>query len=172
MRKSAFTIAFFALFFVGLAAPAVAQDTPAADAFLGYSLVRTEGANFHGANGSLGFNFNDWFAIVGDISGHSNSSPFDTRLIVYTFGPQLSYRRSGKIVPFSHFLFGGAHASASGVSDSGFAMNLGGGLDWNATDRIGVRLIQADALVTRFSGNSSTDARLSFGVVFHIGGRR
>ncbi len=164
MRK----LAFLALLLAGFAVPAVAQDHSTADVFFGYSLVRSDGVNFHGANGSVAVNFNDWFSIAGDISGHSG--PLDTRLVVYTFGPQVTYGRSAKIAPFAHALFGGAHASASGISDNGFAMNLGGGLDWNATDRIGVRLIQADALVTRFGLNSSTDARLSFGVLFRIGG--
>lgn len=164
MRK----LTFLALFLAGFAAPAAAQDHATADVFFGYSLVRSDGANFHGANGSVAINLNDWLGIVGDISGHSG--PLDTRLVVYTFGPQLTYGRGAKIAPFAHALFGGAHASGGGASANGFAMNLGGGLDWNATDRVGVRLIQADALVTRFSGNSSTDGRLSFGVVFRIGG--
>jgi hypothetical protein len=51
-------------------------------------------------------------------------------------------------------------------------MTTGGGLDWNATPHIGVRLVQAEYLMTRFSGlgNNGSDTQNHFryeaGVVF------
>ena len=147
-------------------------QTPKAEVFLGGSYIRSDGANFRGWNASIAANVNDWFGIAGDVSGHY-FPPANANIYTYTFGPQISYRKNTKVVPFAHALFGGFHAGAGfgGVSGSinGFAMNLGGGLDWAAHRNFAIRLIQADALITRFAGATSTDARLSVGVVFRFG---
>jgi hypothetical protein len=42
----------------------------------------------------------------------------------------------------------------------------GGGLDWNATTHIGIRVIQAEYVMTRFGGDTQNNARISTGVVF------
>jgi hypothetical protein len=50
-------------------------------------------------------------------------------------------------------------------------MALGGGLDWNATPHIGVRLIQAEYLLTKFNdgaNNRQNNVRVSAGVVFRF----
>ena len=148
--------------------PAMAQDPPKAEVFAGGSYLRTEGANFRGWNASVAGNLNDWFGIVGDFSGHY-FPPGKAHIYTYTFGPQLSYRKNTKLVPFAHALFGGARAGGGGFGINGFAANLGGGVDWVVYRNLGVRLIQADALITRFSGSNSTDARLAVGVVFRLG---
>jgi hypothetical protein len=151
------------------AGSALAQQTPRGEVFLGGSYVRSGSANFRGWNAAVGANLNDWFGIVGDFSGHYYPLG-NAHIYTYTFGPQLSYHKNAQVVPFAHALFGGATVGgAGGPSVNGFAMNLGGGIDWVARPSLAIRLIQADALVTRFSGNTSTDARLSFGVVFRFG---
>ena len=48
---------------------AAAQSAPKGEVFGGYSYMRS-GVNFHGWNGSVTGNVNDWFGIVGDVSGH------------------------------------------------------------------------------------------------------
>ena len=153
-----------------LAVPAIAQDTPKAEVFAGGSYIRSDGANFRGWNASVAGNLNDWFGIVGDFSGHY-FPPGNFHIYTYTFGPQLSYRKNTKLVPFAHALFGGARvgSGSGGFGINGFAANLGGGIDWVVHQNLGIRLIQADALITRFSGSTSTEPRLSFGVVFRFG---
>ena len=89
------------------------------------------------------------------------------------FGPKLAYRHNEKITPFAQALFGGARASAAGASKNAFAMTLGGGLDWNATQHLGIRLIQAEYFMTRFNfgggiSNTQNNARISAGVVFRF----
>ena len=49
----------------------------------------------------------------------------------------------------------------------GFA--AGGGLDVKWTDRISVRLVQADYLGTRYGDATQNNFRLSAGIVFHFG---
>ena len=47
-------------------------------------------------------------------------------------------------------------------------MTAGGGVDWNATTHIGIRLIQAEYLMTRFASETQNNARISAGVVFRF----
>jgi hypothetical protein len=47
-------------------------------------------------------------------------------------------------------------------------MALGGGLDWYATRHIGIRLIQAEYYMTRFSSQTQNNARISAGVAFRF----
>ena len=157
-----------------LSAPALAQNTPQVEVLAGYSYIRSDGANFNGWNAAVAANFNDWFGLVADASGHY-FPPGSINLYTYTFGPQISYRQSKRWTPFVHALFGGARTSgggSGGTSFNGFAMNLGGGLDWNATDHFAFRLVQADLLLTRFAGSTSRDPRLSAGFVFRFGRRK
>jgi opacity protein-like surface antigen len=181
------------MLFAGLAS---AQDSPKIEAFGGYSYLRAnadgEGFNFNGGSGSLAYNLTPWLGVVGDFGGYhwSGSGDFsgaDSTVVTYLFGPKVALRH-GPITPFAQVLFGGAHLSASdedcsdvrihrngeggGIgecgsgTDNGFAMTLGGGLDWNATSHIGIRLIQAEYLLTRFESQSQNNARISTGVVF------
>ena len=180
------------LLFAGLAS---AQDSPKIEAFGGYSYLRAndggEGFNFNGGSGSLAYNLTPWLGVVGDFGGYhwSGSGDFageDSTVVTYLFGPKVSFRR-GPITPFAQVLLGGAHISASdnecedvrihgngtscgstSGSQNGFSMALGGGLDWNATSHIGIRLIQAEYLLTRFDSQSQNNARISTGVVFRF----
>lgn len=180
------------LLFAGVAS---AQDSPKVEAFGGYSYLRANdfntGLNFNGGSGSLAYNLTPMFGIVGDFGGyHWSQSGADATVVSYLFGPKVALRH-GPITPFAQVLFGGAHASGSAFnqgcaarvhgegttctvsgSENAFAMTIGGGVDWNATPHIGIRLIQAEYLMTRFSGfgNNGSDtqnnARISTGVVF------
>jgi hypothetical protein len=65
-----------------------------------------------------------------------------------------------------HALFGGATISGGGVSDSAFAMLLGGGLDIGLRKGIGLRLVQADWIVTKFNSETqNSQGRVSVGIV-------
>jgi len=178
-----------------LAGAAVAQDdAPKVEAFGGYSYLRVNpgfgapGLNFNGGSGSVGYNFTSWLGAAADFGGyHWSQSGEDATAVTYLFGPKVSFR-SGPVTPFAQVLFGGAHLSGSasceevvlgarirpqgGVfgcgsgSDNAFALAAGGGLDWNATEHIGIRLIQAEYLMTRFFSDTQNNARISVGVVF------
>jgi opacity protein-like surface antigen len=184
-------LAFGALLLFSAAASAQ-DENPKVEVFGGYSYLRfnpgfsAPGLNFNGGSGSISYNLNSWLGIVGDIGGyHWSRSSVDATAVSYLFGPKIALRR-GPVTPFVHTLFGGAHGSGaiSGVcvdtrvrpeatcrisgSDNAFAMALGGGLDWNATTHIGVRLIQAEYVMTRFVSNTQNNARISAGVVFRF----
>lgn len=166
------------LLFAGIAS---AQDDPKVEVFGGYSYLHTSvgggvpGTNFNGGSGSVSFNPNRWLGIVGDFGGyHTGSfagSGFSGSVISYLFGPKIAFRGE-KVTPFVQALFGGARVSSGGASLNGFATALGGGFDYNATPRIGIRVIQAEYVLTKFNFGpgftSQNSARISTGVVFRF----
>ena len=172
------TFILLAILLLLISVTAVAQDTPKVEVFGGYSAVPDAGIEqiLHGWNASVNGNINDWLGIKGDLSGHyTTRGGVKVKLHTLTFGPQLSYRRNKKAVPFFHALFGGGWASAgfgdADFSHSAFAMNIGGGLDWVAHKTCAIRVIQLDLLVTRFGPDASTDPRISAGIVFRFGSK-
>jgi outer membrane immunogenic protein len=186
------------LLFAGIAS---AQDEfPKFEAFGGYSYLRVNpgddigGLNFNGGSGSIDYNLTHMLGVVADFGGYhwNGSGDFegvDATTVTYLFGPKVALRH-GPITPFVQALFGGAHISGTLLNDcdsarvrregvpcdengsqNAFALTVGGGLDWNATSHIGVRLIQAEYLFTKFNvnvNNSQNNARISAGVVFRF----
>jgi opacity protein-like surface antigen len=178
------------LLFAGIAS---AQDeTPKVEAFGGYSYLHVSdngaGASFNGGSGSLAYNFTPMLGVVADFGGyHWSNSGVDANVISYLFGPKIAYRH-GAVTPYAQVLFGGAHISGGAGScadvrirpqgtlggcgtgsENAFAMTVGGGVDWNATPHIGIRLVQAEYLLTKFNdglNNRQNNARISTGVVF------
>jgi len=165
------------------AGSAVAQDFPKAEIFGGYQFIRlnpgggSTGANCQGGAGSVAGNLNHWFGVVGDfgackITGQPSGT--SAHLVNYLFGPKLTYRSHGRVAPFAQVLFGGEHIglSASGLgssSDSSLAMTFGGGADYELTNHVSLRVIQAEYLYTKFGGTHQNNARISAGVVYRWG---
>jgi hypothetical protein len=103
----------------------------------------------------------------------------------FLFGPQFSYP-AGKIRPFAHFLLGGQHSDVtrsenitglgsggfiSGVpirvgSGIGFAMALGGGVDYSFKHNLAWRL-ESDYLTNQ--GTGQNHVRVSTGLVWRLG---
>jgi len=124
-----------------------------------------------GATGSFAYNANKWLGIVGEIGGYR----FDRQVLVldtttnttslatlsgnmqtYLFGPRLNLRRFDHFVPFGEVLFGAAHGSSQVTGDksqSAFALAVGGGVDVVLTKYLAWRFVQADYLMTNFSGS-------------------
>jgi hypothetical protein len=189
-----------------LCLPLMAQDDPKAEVFGGYQFLRLSNLgstgynlNTNGWDASATGNFNKYLGITGDFSGAYKSTTGTVsgsfagvsgtltgtahfHLYSYTFGPVLSLH-AGRLTPFAHGLFGGAHASLSGCgtattaggtgsgcasgSRNGFAMMYGGGLDVKADKLISIRLAQVDWAYYHFSGMGfSKNVRVSTGIVF------
>ncbi len=155
-----------------LGVTALAQDAAKAEVFGGYQYLRVNpgqglsGENFNGWNGAVTGFAHHWLGITGDLSG-----AYKNGVHVYTFmgGPTLTPTREHSVAPFVHALFGDVHASGGGVSDNAFGMALGGGLNlFGAHGHIGVRLVQADYLMSRFASATQNNVRLSTGVLFRF----
>ncbi len=163
---------FLALAF-GLPA-ARAQNFPAADLAIGYSMidvVKGPSQIASGGKGSIGFNFTPWLAAVGDLGVYS-ASPSLTA-ITYTAGPRVSYRHWERVMPFAQLLFGGAHASSSESNYTGatnaFALGAGGGADFviGSSHRIVLRP-QLEYFGFGTIGSVTDTLRLSVGIVLRI----
>ncbi len=169
MRK----LVVFSVLMLAFSFTALAQK---ADVFGGYQYTNIDAGgldryNFNGWNAALTGYFNKSFGITADFSG-AYGSPFSesTKLHSYMFGPTLRLP-TPKVSPYVHALFGGAHLSASGVSDSAFAYAIGGGVDVGWHGPIAFRLGQFDYLGTRFNGggignDNQSNFRYSTGIVF------
>ena len=110
-------------------------------------------------------NFTHVLGITGDVSAVYNSQRIASPIYTYTVGPVLTARLP-VVQPFVHALFGAATISSGGVNTTAFAMLVGGGLDVGLRKGIGIRLVQADWLMTQF-GNSTQNrqGRVSAGLV-------
>lgn len=193
---------------LGLAA--VAQEAPKIELAIDYSYARynpshafvKNGYSLNGAGGSVNFNFTKYLGIKMELEGYgSNTKTFTApvgsaicpggcsaalqgNLFTYLFGPQVGIR-SGKVRPYGHLLFGGAHSNVynnlknlPGVTlpnpaGNTFAMVFGGGVDFPIvhSGKIAIRPGEIDYFYTRFN-NSATGAqsnlRYQAGVVFNF----
>lgn len=178
-----------------LAIPAAAQlETPIYEVTAGYSFVdfnesSVSGA-LHGWNFGFTRNFNDWFGITSDFSGAygaqatltpsaPGSTPFNAGFRVHNFlgGPRFSWRRFERVTPFAHALTGNSLFSFGGNPGAGFqafssnryGLALGGGFDIHLNDKVSLRLLQADYLLTRAQGSTQHNLRYSGGLVWRFG---
>src|ERR1700757_1754283 len=142
-----------------LSFPAAAQRV---EIFGGYQFTHLQPSfNANGWNASLTGNFKHVLGITGDFSGAYKQN---LHVHTYTVGPVLTARLP-VVQPFVHALFGGITASDGG-SSTGFAMLVGGGIDVGFRKGIGFRIVQADWLSTRFSGETrNRNVRASAGIV-------
>ena len=154
-----------ALFVCLISLMAAAQELPKPEVFGGYQFTSTDGGwHGHGWNGAANMYITNWLAVTGDFSGgYANSASLTT----YTFGPTFSTRRH-MISPFAHALFGGAHASALGVGDSGMAIMFGGGFD-AGNKKLALRAVQVDWMILRFNGfTDKNNVRVSTGMLYRF----
>jgi len=125
------------------------------------------------------------FALAGDVTiahaGTVSTSGDNLTLSTFTAGvrylPPLGH---SSLQPFGQVLLGLAHSSGTlvqgsnpGAANAGaaFAGNFGGGLDWRATPRFSIRLVEADYLLTTFdngSNNHQNNLRISAGAVIRF----
>jgi len=175
---------------LALALPIIAraQESPRVEIFGGYSYLRLDddlnddrdlnGYNVSGNVTVLG----NWLGIKADFSGHFGDSAIaltprtDLRKDLFLFGPQFTFRKNERIQPFAHVLIGVARVDLDndtlGVNfdDTGFALAVGGGVDVTAfTNRLAIRVFQADYVLTRFNEVNFNNFRASTGVVLRLG---
>ena len=177
-----------ALLFFGAAARA--QGVSAVEVSLGYSYLHANAPpgqcncfSMNGGSGAFAAYLGHRFSAVADVGGYFQSNVVGSgrsfTLETFLFGPRYSYLHSKKWTPFAQFLVGGAHGSGTlygtattSGSASSFSLSTGGGLDWNVSRHMAVRLLQAEYLMTRLPNavkNNQNDLRLTFGVVFLLG---
>jgi hypothetical protein len=152
-----------------------AEDTPKAELFGGFSYSRGDiDLNMYGWNASIAGVVNDWFSIVGDLSGnYADIGPgfVDAGFNMHSFavGPQFS-ARGDSAIGFARALVGvnrlGAGAGGfGGAGANHFELVAGGGVDIPLNERFAIRAVQADWIHVRGNGGSFNQARISGGLV-------
>lgn len=160
------------------AIPAAAQSEPSAEVFVGYSFLSAdtkdvigERQSFHGVGFSVAGNLSPRVGLVADFSyNHASILGEGINAYTYVFGPRV-YSRGKSATGFGHVLVGGTTLKVLGVSDSGFTLAVGGGVDLNAGSHFAIRLAQVDYLPSRVGGTWSQNFRYEGGIVFKIGGK-
>jgi hypothetical protein len=163
-----------------LCSTAIAQEVPRIEVFGGYSHliadVNGTSKNLNGVAVSVGENVNRWFGGTLDFTSHwGTEGGYKVNAQTLMYGPVFSYRKQPRVTPFGHILLGFIHGSGGylGTSESSFHFGamLGGGVDFALTDKIAIRPIQADYLMSRFLGTRQDNIRLSAGIVLRFGGK-
>jgi hypothetical protein len=181
---SAVTIIFSTFLAFGAIANAQETSTPKYEIGLNYSWLHVNSANFdrqrtgNGGSGYFEYNLNNTLGLVADIGGYANTrTGIDDKLLTYMFGPRFNWRHT-RLTPYAQFLFGGAYVwnNPAGISttQNAFATAAGGGLDYRLTNRIALKPIQVEYVMTQIDsargfGSHQNDVRYSAGVVFRIG---
>lgn len=154
------------------------EHLAAVGVFGGYSLLRSEGENFHGWKTSVDINFNKWLALTVDGSGNyfshmTSEGGSKESEHTLTAGPHVSWRNKTRLVPFAYATAGAVWESHSvadhGETHSGFAFETGGGVDWEISKKVSIRLFDLGSSVTRVDGHTTTKPKFATGVVFHFG---
>jgi opacity protein-like surface antigen len=136
--------------------------------------------DLNGFEVSVTNNLNSWLGIEASFSSHFTDAQVNGQLLdrdayLVTAGPRLSIRRFERFTPFLHIMAGMARQdvavqnASSTVStigiinqqDSGLAFVVGGGVDLNLNARLGLRLIQTDYILTRFSNRNGASSELN-----------
>jgi opacity protein-like surface antigen len=154
-------------------------------------------SGFNGFDVSVTRNFTRYFGIKGDfsgaykggnftVSGIGSAIQFKVNSSIYNYlgGVQFKDNKSSKgLKPFFHALAGGATlrqkvddvclndvtslCPSYDFSSTKFAAAFGGGLDVRVSNRISVRVIQADYNPIFVDGGVSNNFRIGAGIVFH-----
>jgi outer membrane protein OmpA-like peptidoglycan-associated protein len=142
-------------------------------------------SNPRGAGAGITYNFNRWFGLSGDLSGHWGSGERgvpgridDATFYNLSLGPKVTIR-GHYFSPFFEVLLGG-HRLASEVfgHDTRFGLMAGGGVDLNLSRRVAFRMLRADYVFSNHQYGSAsavpeTDVRgvrLQSGLVLRFGG--
>ena len=144
------------------------RRAPLIDLFGGYGFAQLnsgggKASNLNGALGSFSWNVQPWLQIIAD-SSYNFVTANGVKTVLYGnhYGPRffLRGRRRGAS-PFVEALFGGSRAdtTVSGVggytaSDQSFSVKAGGGLDFQPSRHLEIRLFDVDYYRTSFGANA------------------
>ena len=143
----------------------------------------------YGAVAELTWFATDWLGIGGEVAYHQYSPGFPPNIFVggsigvsqttFLAGMRFRYRNSSRFVPSGRVMMGLGHATAAitlrpyvpwippidqDLGDNSFTVVLGGSLDIDVSDRIAIRAIQPDIVITTYD-DTSADIRISTGLL-------
>jgi hypothetical protein len=174
-------------------APALSNTSGQSELFLGYSFVKTDTSKTYylqGENFAYTYFLGPHVGITADGDFHVKPS-FDLVSASGRVGPRVNFR-SGRVVPFAHFLMGYNYWQVHGAFQSpqktpnlpltvqhGLTYGGGGGVDVKVSPSWSIRPVQCDIMLMRSihdysagSGSGSQWLRMSFGAVYRFGASR
>jgi len=179
---SAVAFALVGVLMLAVAAPAAAQDKARPDVAISWALLAAEDMTIPvGWVGAVSVPLGKNLAVVGEVGGNYKTM---TEYGVDVNVSELSYLGGVKVQggspkarPFVQTLFGGARYSGGAdvegynvaVSQTGFAIQPGGGVDVYFSKSVGLR-IQGDVRFVTLEGESAAEYRFAVGVAFAFGG--
>lgn len=157
----------------GLLLSAIPSRAQSVDASVGYSYFHLGGGadlNQNGVSGSVAYNPNHYFGVVGDFGGyHGSVAGISINTYTYMFGPRISMHNPTRITPFVQFLLGGGRVTvgSGGGSSNEFAYSFGGGVDLGVLPHLSIRP-QLDYVGLHDSGGTANNTRVSVSAVVHF----
>jgi len=147
------------LLLLAVALPAAAQDD-------NDHRFEIAGGYFYGRfSFSPRINMNGWFfqsfvnvsrhaSLGGEVDGlYRNVGGVDISDYLFVFGPRVRLSESERFDPYIQGLFGASRVNigsgGSSVSDTGFAMKIGGGLNISAGRRVSIKVVELNYILTR-----------------------
>lgn len=130
------------------------------------------------------FRYNSGNVLKMDVTVEEVTVPAEAKLKDFSFGagPKFTFRNSSAVTPFAHVLIGfdnmkvdvsassmGESMEMEALSETGFGLTLGGGVDVRVNDNFAVRVVQADYYMTNHMDDTQNNFVLSFGAVFGFG---
>ena len=149
---------------------AKAADYPTSELYVGLRYTNIDGRlNGFGWGGSYAYNLTGNFGLaaeLGGVYGSKNGRTFTLHDILV--GPRVT-ARGERVNLFAHVLIGAGVATATGLgSASGFEFAGGGGLDYNLSKGLALRLAQID-YVGLTGGGTVNSVRAQTGLVWRFG---
>jgi opacity protein-like surface antigen len=178
-----FTIA-FGFLFIGAGSISAQDEINKGEFFGGFMHKRAEETGLNGINVAGTYNFHTYLGIKGDFSWGTKDGFSST---TYMGGLQLkdNTKNDSMIKPFAHVLMGGqrlkqdfsgmitlgvdspAGIIPSEITETGFSMAFGGGIDIKVSDRMSIRAFQYDYNPVWLDGGRLDTNRFSFGIVIN-----
>jgi outer membrane immunogenic protein len=182
-----------ALLFVSIApVKMLAQGQPSQEIAIDYTYVHTNAPpggcgcfSMNGGGGSYAYHFGPQFAMVADVEAvHASKidgTGADLTLTSFLAGPRFYYRRpAARWVPYGQALVGAARGTgglAAANSDGAasyvaFSSTLGGGLEYNLSHTVTLRVVEVNYFITTFPNmvnGRQNNLRVTVGVAYHFG---
>jgi len=125
-----------------------------------------------GTSTSLAYFLSDFLGVEGDVNTFFAPTIWENehiKLVNYGVGPKFAWRRP-RWEPWFHGLFGGTHAlpqTGNHNSKNGFAVQLGGGVDYRLLPRLSARA-EVDYVGTKLFGQWQNNGQATLSLVFHF----
>jgi hypothetical protein len=125
-----------------------------------------------GTTTSLAYFLSDFLGVEGNVNTFFAPTIWQNehiKLVNYGAGPKFAWRRP-RWEPWFHGLFGGTHAlpqTGNHNSKNGFAVQLGGGVDYRLLPRLSARA-EVDYVGTKLFGQWQNNGQATLSLVFHF----